>query len=457
MVTRLVFLAKLSLLLTTTIFHHHFTTANPIGVNYGTVADNLPPPSQVASFLKQKTTIDKIKLFDANPDILRAFANSGISVTICVANADIPGVSKLDVAKAWVANHVLPFYPSTKINRILVGNEVYFWGDKNHIAHLVPAMRSIHTALKLAGIDTQIQVSTPHAMTIIKGTPAPSTGRFRRVYDRTIFKPMLQFHRETKSPFMICPYPFFALAPNNINYALFKPNRGVFDPFTKKNYTNMFDAEIDAVYSAMKALGYGDVDIVIGETGWPSMGDPNQFGVSWENAVWYNKQLIKHVTSGIGTPLMPKKTFETYIFALFNENLKPSVSERNFGLFRPDFSPVYDVGLFRKGQVVGPTPTKPSPKPKGGGNKQWCVPKQGATNKALQANIDYICSLPGFDCKPIQNNGPCFQPDNVRSHAAYVMNAYYQSNGRHVGSCYFSGTGVVVKSDPSYGTCKYVA
>lgn len=438
-------------------FLHHSTVAadNTIGVNYGTVADNLPPPAQVASFIKDQTTIDKVKIFDANPDIIRAFANSNVSLTITVGNGDVLAVSKLPAARSWVSANVLPYYRQTKILRIDVGNEVIATGDKNLIAHLVPAMKSIHEALKLAGIS-DIQVSTPHSMGIMSRSEPPSSGRFRRGYDRVIFAPMLEFHRQTGSPFMVCPYPYFGFTSETLDYALFKPNDGVFDNVTSLNYNNMFDAQMDAVFSAMKRLGYDDVDIVVGETGWPSAGDPNQPGVSLDNAVSYNANLVRHVNSGLGTPLMPNRTFETYIFSLFNEDLKPGISEQNYGLFRPDFSPVYDVGILRNQQGVGPAPVTPTAPAPTADDKKWCVPKDDATDAALQSNIDYVCGS-GVDCEPIQNGGPCFEPNTVRSHAAYAMNAYYQANGRNDYNCDFMGSGVITITNPSYQECTYVA
>ena len=65
-------LVPLLLLLLFLVSLRHSSAAYSIGVNYGTVANNLPPPSQVANFLKTQTTIDRVKIFDANPDILKA-------------------------------------------------------------------------------------------------------------------------------------------------------------------------------------------------------------------------------------------------------------------------------------------------------------------------------------------------------------------------------------------------
>lgn len=330
-----------------------FSAAYHVGVNYGTVANNLPPPHQVVNFIKTKTNINHVKIFDTNPDILAAFSGiTGISLTVTIPNSDIVSLSKLPNACSWLSDHILPFLPTTSIRYIAVGNEVIATSDKTLITHLLPAMESITLALHLANV-TGILVSTPHSLGILSGSSEPpSSGKFRNGYDKAIFTPILDFHNHTKSPFMVNPYPYFGFGPETLNYALFNSNDYVFvDPVTKMNYTNMFDAQLDAVYSAMKRIGYGDVDIVVAETGWPSAGEPNQTGVGLDYAAAYNGNLIKHVNSGKGTPLMPNRVFETYIFSLFNENLKSSVSEQNFGLFKPDFTQVYDVGIMKTNKV----------------------------------------------------------------------------------------------------------
>lgn len=319
-----------------------------IGVNYGTVADNLPPPSKVAQFLSDSTIINRVRLFDANPEILRAFAHTGISLTITVPNDQIPRLAKPNFAEDWIKFNVQPYVPATDIIRVLVGNEVLATANKLLIANLVPAMQNLHTALAGASLDRRIQVSTPHSLGILSNSSPPSTGRFRQGYDTHVLKPMLNFLRETNSAFMVNPYPFFGSSPETLDYALFRPNPGVSDPDSGLLYTNMLDAQLDAVFSAMKSLGFADVDIAIAETGWPSKGDPAQVGIGPKEAADFNGNLMRHVVSGVGTPLMPNRTFETYIFALFNEDLKPGpICERNFGLFEPDLSPVYEIGILR--------------------------------------------------------------------------------------------------------------
>ena len=424
-----------------------------IGVNYGTLG-NLPPPTEVANFLKTQTSIDSVKIFNVDPNILRAFAGTGISVVVTVPNGDIPSLANGRQARRWVSANILPFHPQTKIKYISVGNEILLTGDNNMISNLLPAMRNLNKALVRAGVR-DVKVTTAHSLNIIAYdvNGAPSSGRFRPGWDKGVLAPILAYHRRTKSPFMINPYPYFGFDPKNVNFAIFRsPYKAVRDPFTHKIYTNMYDALMDATYSAMKALGYGDVNIVVGETGWPSNCDAPW--CSLENAAWFNRNIIKR-SQRQGTPLMPNRRFETYIFGLFNEEGKPGpTAERNWGLFHSDFSPVYDVGLLRNGQGGGgrPAPALPAPSTAGG---KWCVAKLGASDAQLQGNIDWVCSQGGVDCKPIQAGGSCFNPNTMRTHASFVMNAYFQKNGRTDGSCNFSGTGVVVGNNPSNGACRY--
>ncbi|KAG0542265.1 hypothetical protein BDA96_02G088100 [Sorghum bicolor] len=339
------------------------TTA--IGVNYGTKGDNLPPPATVASFLANRTRIDRVKLFDTNPDMVRAFAGTGIALMVTAGNGDIPKLATKDGAAAWVSANVAPYYPKTDISLVLVGNEIMDTGDASLISNLVPAMRALRAALVAAGFR-KIRVSTPHSLGILAGaSEPPSASRFRDGWDRAVFAPMLAFHRQSRSPFMVNPYPYFGYNGATLPYALARPDNklGVTDPGTGITYTSMFEAQLDSVYSAMKKLGFDDVEIAVGETGWPTKAMDGQIGVSNADAAEYNRYLIGEAGGGSGTPLMPKRTFETYIFALFNENLKPGpVAERNFGLFYANLTPVYDVGLMKDGVKTGAAPA-PAPAP----------------------------------------------------------------------------------------------
>ncbi|KAK7394202.1 hypothetical protein VNO78_14724 [Psophocarpus tetragonolobus] len=419
--------------------------AQGMGVNYGTLGDNLPTAGEVANFLKTKTTIERVKIYDVKAEVLQAFAKSGISVTVTAPNGDIGVLRNMETARQWVVSNIKPFHPETKINYILVGSEVLHWGDSSMIRGLVPAMRTLHSALEAEGI-TDIKVTTAHSLAIMRASIPPSQGSFRPALAKRVLGPMLKFLRETRAPFMVNPYPYFSYNGKNVNFLLFRPNRGLYDKYTKITYTNQFDALMDAVHSAMKALGFADVAIAVGETGWPSLCD-GWDACSVSNAQSYNAHLITHLATPKGTPLMPNRTFETYIFALFNENQKPGpIAERNWGLFHPDFSPVYDSGLLRNPQVT------PAPAP--GNRNKWCVPKADASDAALQANINYVCSQ-GVDCKPIQPGGLCYAPNNVRALATYAMNAYYQANGRHDFNCDFSHTAIITTIDPSHDKCKF--
>jgi Glycosyl hydrolases family 17 len=104
--------------------------------------------------------------------------------------------------------------------------------------------------------------------------------------------------------------------------------------------------QVDAVIFAIARLGYGNIPVQVSETGWPSKGDMNEIGATIENARVYNRNLLVRQLKNEGTPLRPNQKLEVYLFALFNEDLKPGpTSERNYGLYRPDGTMAYNLGL----------------------------------------------------------------------------------------------------------------
>ncbi|XP_061960376.1 glucan endo-1,3-beta-glucosidase 7-like [Populus nigra] len=340
-----------------------------IGINYGQLAANLPPPPSTAKLL-QSTSIQKVRLYGSDPAIIKALANTGIRIVVGTANGDIQGLaSDPNFAKSWINTNVLPFYPASNIILITVGNEVMTSNDQNLMNKLLPAMQNVQNALNDASLGGKIKVSTVHPMGVLKQSEPPSSGSFDPSYG-DLMKGLLEFNSANGSPFAINPYPYFAYRsdprPETLAFCLFQPNAGRMDGNTKIKYMNMFDAQVDAVYSALNSMGFKNVEIVVAETGWPYKGDDNEVGPSIENAKAYNGNLIAHLRSMVGTPLMPGKSVDTYLFALYDEDLKPGPgSERSFGLFKTDLTMVYDVGLSTSSQppVAAPQPLLPPPPP----------------------------------------------------------------------------------------------
>ncbi|KAK0604326.1 hypothetical protein LWI29_014536 [Acer saccharum] len=319
-----------------------------IGINYGQIADNLPSPSRV-SVLLRSLNISRVKLYDADPNVLVAFSNTNVEFIITLGNEYLENMTDPIKAQNWVQQRVQPHISQTKITCITVGNEVFVSNDTKLHSNLLPAMQTVYRTLVNLGLDKQIIVTTAHSLNILSNSVPPSAGSFRPDLAEYI-QPLLNFQAQANSPFLINAYPFFAYkdSPSQIplEYVLFQPNQGVMDPNTNLNYDNMLYAQIDAVYSAIKAMGHTDIEVRISETGWPSKGDENEIGASPQNAELYNGNLLKRIEAKQGTPANPSVPIDIHVFALFNENLKPGpVSERNYGLYYPDGTPVYNIGL----------------------------------------------------------------------------------------------------------------
>ncbi|CAN0921618.1 Glucan endo-1,3-beta-glucosidase 11 [Linum grandiflorum] len=267
----------------------------------------------------------------------------------------LPTLSDPQQALQWVTAHIKPYFPAARITGISVGNEVFTDDDTTLLSNLVPAIVSIHAALVQLGLDRDIHLSTAHSLAVLDQSYPPSAGTFKQEVS-PVMSQFLQFLSATKSPFWINAYPYFAYkddpASIPLDYVLFNPNQGMVDPYTGLHYDNMLYAMVDAVIFAMAKLGYGRIEVRVSETGWPSRGDADEVGATVQNAASYNKNLLRRQLANQGTPLRPRRRLEVYLFALFNEDMKPGpTSERNYGLYQPDLTMVYNVGL------SGPTGT----------------------------------------------------------------------------------------------------
>ncbi|XP_052199073.1 glucan endo-1,3-beta-glucosidase 13-like isoform X1 [Diospyros lotus] len=425
-----------------------------IGVCYGRNADDIPTPDKVAQ-LVQLHKIRHVRIYDSNNQVLKAFANTGVQLMIGIPNSDLLPFSQFQsYADTWLRNTVLPYYPATKVTYITVGTEVTE-APSNVSALVVPAMQKIFTALRKTGLQGKIKVSSTHSLGVLSRSFPPSAGAFNSSH-AFFLRPMLEFLAENRSPFMVDVYPYYSYrdSPKNVSldYALFKSSSEVIDPNTGLLYNNLFDAQIDAVYYALMALNFRTIRIMVTETGWPSKGSSKETAATPDNAQTYNTNLIRHVINDTGTPAKPGQELDVYIFSLFNENRNPGMeSERNWGLFYPDQTSVYSLDFTGRGAVDMTTQANIT-----SSNGTWCIASSTASKADLQNALDWACGSGNVDCSAIQPSQPCFEPDNLVSHASYAFNSYYEQNGATDIACSFGGSGVKTNKNPSYDKCLYM-
>ncbi|CAM6121196.1 unnamed protein product [Calypogeia fissa] len=448
------------LLLTAVLFCYYGVNesgAIPFGVNWGDIARQPLPPGIVVQMLKDNG-ITRVKLFDASYDVLKSLSGTGIEVMVAAPNdmlASIAGSQK--AANAWVAENVtrymIPGGPD--IRYVAVGNEPFLLAYNGTYQNVtLPALQNIQQALGDAGLTGKVVATIPFNADVLCGPTvncqSPSQGVFRPdIADLMVT--VVGALNASGAPFCQNVYPFLSLALSSDfpqEYAFF--GNYVLTDVTGAIYHNVFDASYDTLVAALNGAGFPNMQIIIGEIGWPT--DGNDFA-NIANAQRFNQEVLQHLAAKQGTPLRPNEEFDVYLFSLLDENLKsilPGDFERHWGIFYGDGNPKYELDWTGNGSAVWPKPSvgvQYLP-------QMWCVlnPSALIDPSILQATLDYACSR--TDCTAIGEGGSCFLLDN-NTRASYAFNNYFQFNYQDPQACDFQGLAMITSDDPSIAQCKF--
>jgi hypothetical protein len=205
---------------------------------------------------------------------------------------------------------------------VCVGNEpLGSWHSGQYNGVLFPAARNVAAAFKQAGLD--IGVTVPQNFEFMQDSYPPSAGTVKPDLVG-IIQGTCAVMRSSGAPFMVNIYPFITHAQNpkdvSLPYCLFTagPEQWIHDG--NYTYTNILDAMLDALHVALGRIGCGDLEIVVGECGWPTNGG---LDATVNNAQIFNQNLIYHCKSGKGTPRYPGKQIQCFVFEMYDEDTKP--------------------------------------------------------------------------------------------------------------------------------------
>ncbi|CAH8271723.1 unnamed protein product [Arabidopsis lyrata] len=193
--------------------------ATNIGLNYGLLGDNLPPPSEVINLYKS-LSVTNIRIFDTNTDVLNAFrGNLDIGVMVGVKNQDLQALS---VNEDAVNTNVEPYLADVKITFITVGNEIIH-GEIG--SYVLPVMQSLTNVVKSKSLPILISTTVANGILASHIHLPPEISRLRL-----------------------------------LDYAIFNTDAVVVQD-GPLGYSNMFDVIFDAFIWAMEKEGVKDLPI----------------------------------------------------------------------------------------------------------------------------------------------------------------------------------------------------
>ncbi|KAG6590190.1 Lichenase, partial [Cucurbita argyrosperma subsp. sororia] len=312
-----------------------------IGVCYTNLGNNLPDAREVVQLYKIHG-IEKMRIYNPDTAILNALRGLNIEVIVGIPNTDLERIVNLSSASNWVQRNIQAYVPHIKFRYVAVGNDVQ---PSDSIArYVLPAISSINSAISAANLQDQIKVSTVISISLLSNSSFPPSYSSFSSEASGFIEPIVHFLAKNGSPLLANVYPYFTYTDISrtisLDYALFMQSPTLVIRDGNFEYNSLFESMVDALYVALEKSGGAEVSIVIAESGWPSNGSA---AATVENAGTYYRNLMNFVPTG--TPRRPRRAIETYLFAMFDENLKPVEMEKHFGLFTADKKSKYQLSF----------------------------------------------------------------------------------------------------------------
>lgn len=306
-----------------------------MGMNLSNYYQSKPIPLDKAVSQINNLPVSIVKLFSlcgVDEGLFSYASHNRMSLALGTLNSEL---------SEFAAGNTGPFLKKIKpyasiISWICVGNEpLGSWYDHKFDGVLSPAVSSLYQALQQDSATQHIGVTVPQNFEFMQVSYPPSHGTIKPALE-PIISSTCKIMKQSGAPFMVNIYPYLTRLsnPNDVplDYCLFTapPREWVRDG--SYTYKNLFDAMIDALHVALSKIGYGDLDIVIGECGWPTAGglDANP-----DNAQKFVQNLINHCKSGNGTPRLSGRKIQCFVFEMYDENQKdtgPGPFERHWGV-----------------------------------------------------------------------------------------------------------------------------
>ncbi|KAF9607638.1 hypothetical protein IFM89_037566 [Coptis chinensis] len=199
-----------------------------IGINYGLLGDNLPPPKEAIKLVMEKG-IQGVRIDEPNHEVLEALRGTGLIISVGVKNVDLAEIAgSKEAANKWIQTNYVPYYEDVFIEYISVGNEAIPGPNAEYV---FPAMQNLDASFRAAGLYESVHISTTVSTKVLSNSHTPSKAIF--AYDSAYYmNEIAKFLDSNSFPLMINVYPFFAMyadpSYNTLNYAIFGSETPVF-------------------------------------------------------------------------------------------------------------------------------------------------------------------------------------------------------------------------------------